>query len=114
MYRDCLAKYTVTVTSEKAEFWTISEIELNKRLRQIPETRVDLKSIMQSRAKLVYQICKTQPSWSLPNWEAYARFYIDSFYKKSVEEEFVKVLEETPENKLIIQETKVFRKQFVP
>ena len=112
LFKDYDALYTVTVSSEKAELWTISELEMKKRFRTIPETRDDLKSCMQQRGRLVYATCKAQPAWSLPNWEAYSRFYVEAFYKERNPDELIATVDESPENKQVIQETRVFRKQY--
>ena len=114
LIKDCLAKYSVTVTSETAEIWYINELEFQKKMRQMPETRSELKRIMCAKTKQVYEICNTWPSWSLINSEVYSRFYIDCFYKKpQIENDILSGMEETAENKQVIKETKVFERQLV-
>ena len=62
----------------------------------MPETRIELKRIMQAKTKKVYETCRTQPSWSLVMHDVYSQFYIDCFYKKPSElEEMISGMEET-------------------
>lgn len=72
--------YTVTVLSQRAELWMVNEFELNKRMRQVPETKVELTRLMQEKAKQVHKICMTQPTWSLGETEVFKKFYLKCFY----------------------------------
>ena len=53
LLKDCPSKYTLTVTSERAEIWIINELEFSKKMRQMPETRKKLWRTMQAKSKLV-------------------------------------------------------------
>ena len=106
----CPSKYTITVSSEKAEVWMINELEFNKRVNKIePETRNDLMTIMKKKAKQVYDIFRMQPSWSIVNLDSFSRFYIECNYKKWDEFQMT----ESDENKQVMKEARVFKKQFV-
>ena len=101
------SQYSVEVTSETAEIWSINKFEFTKRLKQVPQTRDALKQLMQVKASQVYDVFKTQPQWSLIEQESYKAFYIECFYKKRSSEE-LQILAESAENLQVIEETKVF------
>ena len=104
------SQYSVEVTSETAEIWSINKFEFTKRLKQVPQTRDALKQLMQVKASQVYDVFKTQPQWSLIEQESYKAFYIECFYKKRSSEE-LQILAESAENLQVIEETKVFATQ---
>ena len=51
LLKDCTSKYTITVSSDKAEIWFINALEFNKKMRQMPETRFELERIMQCKTR---------------------------------------------------------------
>lgn len=102
--------YTVTVLSQRAELWMVNEFELNKRLRQVPETKVELTRLMQEKAKQVYKVCLTQSAWSLKDAETFKEFYLKCFYDANEKNDPIKTFSESDENKKVLYETAIFDK----
>jgi len=59
------SQYTVVAASETVEIEVINAFQLTKRMDQIAGTEAELLSVMQGKARQLYDVCRTQASWSL-------------------------------------------------